>query len=82
MTRQTTKVEYTFDYQHLGDRGSSRPAWSTKQVLGQPGLHRETLSLKAQKIKTPFKVLFEIKKRRKECCCCCCKLTVIKDEVG
>jgi hypothetical protein len=23
---------------------SSRPAWSTKCVLGQPGLHRETLS--------------------------------------
>jgi hypothetical protein len=22
---------------------SSRPAWSTKQVPGQPGLHRETL---------------------------------------
>jgi hypothetical protein len=25
---------------------SSRPAWSTKGVPGQPGLHRETLSLK------------------------------------
>jgi hypothetical protein len=23
---------------------SLRPAWSTKQVPGQPGLHRETLS--------------------------------------
>ena len=23
---------------------SSRPAWSTKQVPGQPGLHREMLS--------------------------------------
>jgi hypothetical protein len=23
---------------------SSRPAWSTEQVPGQPGLHRETLS--------------------------------------
>ena len=23
---------------------SSRPAWSTECVLGQPGLHRETLS--------------------------------------
>jgi hypothetical protein len=23
---------------------SSRPAWSTERVLGQPGLHRETLS--------------------------------------
>jgi Tfp pilus assembly major pilin PilA len=26
---------------------SSRPAWSTKWVPGQPGLHRETLSWKA-----------------------------------
>jgi hypothetical protein len=25
---------------------SLRPAWSTKWVLGQPGLHRETLSRK------------------------------------
>jgi hypothetical protein len=25
---------------------SSRPAWSTKSVPGQPGLHRETLSRK------------------------------------
>jgi hypothetical protein len=25
---------------------SSRPAWSTEYVLGQPGLHRETLSQK------------------------------------
>jgi hypothetical protein len=25
---------------------SSRPAWSTKWVPGQPGLHRETLSRK------------------------------------
>ena len=23
---------------------SSRPAWSIEQVLGEPGLHRETLS--------------------------------------
>jgi hypothetical protein len=27
----------------------SRPAWSTKRVPGQPGLHRETLSLKNKK---------------------------------
>jgi hypothetical protein len=27
---------------------SSRPAWSTEQVPGQPGLHRETLSQKQQ----------------------------------
>jgi hypothetical protein len=28
---------------------SSRPAWSTKWVPGQPGLHRETLSRKTKK---------------------------------
>jgi hypothetical protein len=28
---------------------SSRPAWSTEQVPGQPGLHRETLSRKTKK---------------------------------
>jgi hypothetical protein len=27
---------------------SSRPAWSTEWVLGQPGLHRETLSQKTK----------------------------------
>jgi hypothetical protein len=27
---------------------SSRPAWSTEQVPGQPGLHRETLSRKTK----------------------------------
>ena len=27
-----------------GGSQGSRPAWSTEQVLGQPGLHRETLS--------------------------------------
>jgi hypothetical protein len=31
---------------------SSRPAWSTERVPGQPGLHRETLS---QKTKTKTK---------------------------
>jgi hypothetical protein len=30
---------------------SSRPAWSTKWVPGQPGLHRETLSRKTKKKK-------------------------------
>jgi hypothetical protein len=30
---------------------SSRPAWSTKRVPGQPGLHRETLSRKNKKKK-------------------------------
>jgi hypothetical protein len=28
---------------------SSRPAWSTERVPGQPGLHRETLSWKTKK---------------------------------
>jgi hypothetical protein len=28
---------------------SSRPAWSTKRAPGQPGLYRETLSLKKKK---------------------------------
>ncbi|WP_353803043.1 hypothetical protein, partial [Acinetobacter baumannii] len=28
---------------------SSRPAWSTESVPGQPGLHRENLSQKKQK---------------------------------
>jgi hypothetical protein len=31
---------------------SSRPAWSTKWVPGQPGLHRETLSQKTKQKKT------------------------------
>jgi hypothetical protein len=30
---------------------SSRPAWSTKRVPGQPGLYRETLSQKIKKTK-------------------------------
>jgi hypothetical protein len=30
---------------------SLRPAWSTKRVPGQPGLHRETLSQKKKKKK-------------------------------
>jgi hypothetical protein len=34
---------------------SSRPAWSTESVPGQPGLHRETLSLKTKKIKNKNK---------------------------
>ena len=31
---------------------SSRPAWSAKQVLRQPGLHKETSSQKKKEIKT------------------------------
>jgi hypothetical protein len=34
---------------------SLRPAWSTKWVPGQPGLHRETLSRKAKKNKNKNK---------------------------
>jgi hypothetical protein len=34
---------------------SSRPAWSIKQVPGQPGLYRETLSQKNKKQKTKNK---------------------------
>jgi hypothetical protein len=30
---------------------SSKPAWSTERVPGQPGLHRETLSRKTKKKK-------------------------------
>jgi cysteinyl-tRNA synthetase len=39
---------------------SSRPAWSTKWVSGQPGLHRETLSEKKKSLKktTQRKVYF------------------------
>jgi hypothetical protein len=34
---------------------SSRPAWSTEQVPGQPGLHRETLLWKKQNNQTTTK---------------------------
>jgi hypothetical protein len=34
-----------------GEFLSSRPAWSTEGVPGQPGLHRETLSRKTKKQK-------------------------------
>jgi hypothetical protein len=37
---------------------SSRPAWSTEQVPGQPGLHRETLSRKTKKKKKKKKKSF------------------------
>jgi hypothetical protein len=35
-----------------GEFLSLRPAWSTKWVPGQPGLHRETLSQKTKQNKT------------------------------
>lgn len=40
--------------QHLGGRGrqvSMRLAWSKEEVPGQPGLYRETLSLKKERRK-------------------------------
>jgi hypothetical protein len=43
---------------------SSRPAWSTERVPGQPGLHRETLTHKNQK-PTPPQKKKEKKKRKK-----------------
>jgi hypothetical protein len=35
---------------------SSRPAWSTEWVPGQPGLHRETLSRGKKKKKGSFQI--------------------------
>ena len=34
----------------------SRPAWSTKWIPGQPGLHKETLSRKKEKEKEKEKI--------------------------
>jgi hypothetical protein len=44
---------------------NSRPAWSTKWVPGQPGLHRETLSRKKKKKKkdTICETIVEVKSR-------------------
>jgi hypothetical protein len=39
---------------------SSRPAWSTVGVPGQPGLHRETLSQKSK-----YKKIKKLKKKNK-----------------
>jgi hypothetical protein len=41
---------------------SSRPAWSTKWVPGQSGLHRETLSRKTKKKKKKDNAIFPPKK--------------------
>jgi hypothetical protein len=44
----------------VGGFVSSRPAWSTKWVPGQPGLHRETLSRNQKnKKKRKYKILFQ-----------------------
>ena len=42
---------------------SSRPAWSTEQVPGQPGLHRKTLSWKTKNKKTKQNKTKQNKKR-------------------
>jgi hypothetical protein len=41
---------------------SSRPAWSTKWVPGQPGLHRETLSQNQKNKQTNKKTRGPLKK--------------------
>jgi hypothetical protein len=43
-----------------------RPAWSTKLVPGQPGLHRETLSRKTKQTKKQNKTKTKNKKRKKK----------------
>jgi hypothetical protein len=43
-----------------GEFLSSRPAWSTEWVPGQPGLHRETLSRKNQKRKQKRKRIVSV----------------------
>jgi hypothetical protein len=48
---------------------SSRPAWSTKRVPGQPGLHRETLSQKYKKQKTKSKKTKNKNKNKKKILC-------------
>ena len=45
---------------------SSSPAWSTEQVPGQPGLHRETLSQKKKKKKERNKKKKKEKKEKKQ----------------
>jgi hypothetical protein len=44
---------------------SSRPAWSTKRVPGQPGLHRETLSQNKNKNKNKNKQTNKQRNQRK-----------------
>jgi hypothetical protein len=45
---------------------SSRSSWSTKQVPGQPGLHRETLSQKKKKQKQKTKNKKQKTKNKKQ----------------
>jgi hypothetical protein len=47
-------VVHAFNQSSQAEAGkllSWRPAWSTEWVPGQPGLHRETLSVKTEKRK-------------------------------
>jgi hypothetical protein len=50
LTRQVTLEAHAFNPStpeaEAGESLSSRPAWSTDRVPGQPGLHKETLSQK------------------------------------
>jgi hypothetical protein len=41
---QAREVRFRTQEAEGGESLSSRPAWSTKQILGQPGLYRETLT--------------------------------------
>jgi DNA segregation ATPase FtsK/SpoIIIE-like protein len=45
---------------------SSRPAWSTERVLGQPGLYRETLSQKNKTKQNKTKQKNKKQKQRKK----------------
>jgi hypothetical protein len=45
---------------------SSQPAWSTEQVPGQPGIHRETLSREEKKKEKQNKTIVIIKINIKE----------------
>jgi hypothetical protein len=45
----------------VGEFLSSRSAWSTEWVPGQPGLHRETLSQKNQKKKKEKEIVYHVK---------------------
>jgi hypothetical protein len=53
---------------------SSRPAWSTEWVPGQPGLHRETLSQKKEKKRKENK-----KQNHTNCTCQTKVLRIIKE---
>jgi hypothetical protein len=70
MRREPGMVVYTFNPStweaEAGGFLSSRPAWSTKGVPGQPGLYRETLSQKTKQNKTNKKQTNKKQKKRKK----------------